>query len=109
MGFAAVRDRPREEAHEREADDEQDPLEAVAHAAAGALHDLLVGVVHVDGREARDRAKRRLLLLPALAAFLLIIVLKTMQEIKKASFNNVFTFKNLSYMSLHAISVFDKV
>ena len=27
----------------------------------------------------------------------------------KASFNNVFTFKNLSYMSLHAISVFDKV
>ena len=27
----------------------------------------------------------------------------------KALFNNVFTFKNLSYMSLHAISVFDKV
>ena len=27
----------------------------------------------------------------------------------KASFNNVFTLKNLSYMSLHAISVFDKV
>ena len=25
----------------------------------------------------------------------------------KASFNNVFTFKNLSYMSLHAIRVFD--
>ena len=29
--------------------------------------------------------------------------------ILKASFNNVFTLKNLSYMSLHAISVFDKV
>ena len=27
----------------------------------------------------------------------------------KALFNNVFTFKNLSCMSLHAISVFDKV
>ena len=27
----------------------------------------------------------------------------------KALFNNVFTLKNLSYMSLHAISVFDKV
>ena len=27
----------------------------------------------------------------------------------KASFNNVFTLTNLSYMSLHAISIFDKV
>ena len=27
----------------------------------------------------------------------------------KATFNNVFTLKNLSYMSLHAFSVFDKV
>ena len=27
----------------------------------------------------------------------------------KASFNNVFTLKNLSYMSLHAIRIFDKV
>ena len=29
--------------------------------------------------------------------------------VTKALFNNVFTFKNLSCMSLHAISVFDKV
>ena len=27
----------------------------------------------------------------------------------KASFNNALTLKDLSYMSLHAISVFDKV
>ena len=27
----------------------------------------------------------------------------------KALFNNVFTFKNLSCMAIHAISVFDKV
>ena len=27
----------------------------------------------------------------------------------KASFNNVFTLKNLSYMSQHAIIIFDKV
>ena len=32
-----------------------------------------------------------------------------MSNFLKASFNNVFTFKYMSYMSLHAISVFDKV
>ena len=38
------------------------------------------------------------------------IALKGMFDWKlKATFNNVFTLKILSYMSLHAISVFDKV
>ena len=32
-----------------------------------------------------------------------------LSKLLKASFNNVFTLKNVSYMSLHAISVFDKV
>ena len=34
---------------------------------------------------------------------------KISQSCLKALFNNVFTFENLSCMSLHAISVFDKV
>ena len=39
----------------------------------------------------------------------LVLEMKPIQQNLKVSFNNVFTFKNLSYMSLHAISVFDKV
>ena len=40
----------------------------------------------------------------------LYVLYGTKVYILKASFNNVFTLKkNLSYMSLHAISVFDKV
>ena len=42
-------------------------------------------------------------------AFCIISKLELVNMSLKASFNNVFTFKNLSCMALHAINVFDKV
>ena len=41
--------------------------------------------------------------------FVMLKISISYYEFLKASFNNVFTLKNLRYMSLHAISVFDKV
>ena len=44
---------------------------------------------------------------PSGKAFI-IVPMQCSERTLKASFNNVFTFKNLSNVSLHAISVFDK-